>query len=402
MKKINLFIITALIAIICAAFAVSAEESEQPTEEAAVTTVVTEFIPEETLETTTTLVTTIPQSEVTTEEVTTTVPFTTEPIVTTTNDEGLCVDTTLMKKYYFSENKTFDSSGIVVTYNGIDVTDKSDITFKETPSIYNGETFDYEISFDVNFSMETENGTIGEYKTFVTDVKIGRQGDADLDHKIELYDTIEIARKFMTKNENKYASVPVSDTFEDFMMNTNSDDSVIDLYDAIWSAKLYMALNPPPEIERPQTIKKPDIRKYDTSTMSGIKKYANDCIIYQARIYGIPEEHIYFDDSADIWGYSWNAPKPFISDMDYYISQEKYQPLFYYTTAESIGDVLMYSVRSAVNEWKMNFEEQRDKYSSFNSWEEYIKTRIFTIKWKDLGHNNYEVYVMWGGKGIRN
>ena len=67
-----------------------------------------------------------------------------------------------MKKYYFSENKTFDSSGIVVTYNGIDVTDKSDITFKETPSIYNGETFDYEISFDVNFSMETENGTIGE------------------------------------------------------------------------------------------------------------------------------------------------------------------------------------------------------------------------------------------------
>lgn len=392
MKKINLFIITALIAIICAAFAVSAEESEQPTEEAAVTTVVTEFIPEETLETTTTLVTTIPQSEVTTEEVTTTVPFTTEPIVTTTNDEGLCVDTTLMKKYYFSENKTFDSSGIVVTYNGIDVTDKSDITFKETPSIYNGETFDYEISFDVNFSMETENGTIGEYKTFVTDVKIGRQGDADLDHKIELYDTIEIARKFMTKNENKYASVPVSDTFEDFMMNTNSDDSVIDLYDAIWSAKLYMALNPPPEIERPQTIKKPDIRKYDTSTMSGIKKYANDCIIYQARIYGIPEEHIYFDDSADIWGYSWNAPKPFISDMDYYISQEKYQPLFYYTTAESIGDVLMYSVRSAVNEWKKNGDTD----------EEVSKWGNFTIKWKDLGHNNYEIYVMWGGKGIRN
>ena len=89
MKKINLFIITALIAIICAAFAVSAEESEQPTEEAAVTTAVTEviFIPAETLETTTTLVTTIPQSEVTTEEVTTTVPFTTEPIVTTTVTE---------------------------------------------------------------------------------------------------------------------------------------------------------------------------------------------------------------------------------------------------------------------------------------------------------------------------
>lgn len=126
--------------------------------------------------------------------------------------------------------------------------------------------------------------------------------------------------------------------------------------------------------------------------MSGIKKYANDCIIYQARIYGIPEEHIYFDDSADIWGYSWNAPKPFISDMDYYISQEKYQPLFYYTTAESIGDVLMYSVRSAVNEWKKNGDTD----------EEVSKWGNFTIKWKDLGHNNYEIYVMWGGKGIRN
>ena len=396
MKKINLFIITALIAIICAAFAVSAEESEQPTDETAVTTAVTELIPEETSETTTTLITTIPQGEVTTEEVTTTVPVTTEPIVTTTNDEGLCVDTALMKKYYFSENTTFDSSGISVTYNGIDVTDKSEITFKETPSIYNGESFDYEISFDVNFSMETEDGTIGEYKTFYTDVKIGRQGDADQDHKIELYDTIEIARKFMPKNENKYASVPVSDTFEDFMMNTNSDDSVIDLYDAIWSAKLYMTLNPPPKVERPQTIKKPNIKKYDTSTMAGIKKYANDCIIYQARIYGIPEEHIYFDDSVDVWQYSWNVPANFISDMDYYISQEKYPPFYYEKTAEDLGEGLMYRIRSAVREWKMNFEEQRDKYGS-DTWEDIIARRYFTIKWENLGHNNYEVYVMWGG-----
>ena len=74
------------------------------------------------------------------------------------------------------------------------------------------------------------------------------------------------------------------------------------------------------------------------------------------------------------------------------IYQEKYQPLFYYTTAESIGDVLMYSVRSAVNEWKKNGDTD----------EEVSKWGNFTIKWKDLGHNNYEIYVMWGGKGIRN
>ena len=73
--------------------------------------------------------------------------------------------------------------------------------------------------------------------------------------------------------------------------------------------------------------------------------------------------------------------------MDYYISQEKYQPLFYRTTAEGIGLSVMDYVRSAVREWKMNGDTD----------EEVSKWGNFTIKWKDLGHNNYEVYVMWGG-----
>ena len=70
--------------------------------------------------------------------------------------------------------------------------------------------------------------------------------------------------------------------------------------------------------------------------------------------------------------------------------------MFYRTTAEGIGLSVMDYVRSAVREWKMNFEEQRDKYGS-DTWEDIIARRYFTIKWENLGHNNYEVYVMWGG-----
>lgn len=335
MKKRRLFIITAIITIACAAFtAVSAEEG-------------------------------------------------------TTDQSGLCADDSQMKKFYFSENSSFDSSGIVVTYNGVDVTDQSEITFNETPEIYDGETFDYNIEYNVQYFTKNENDeNVSYYSTFNTDVKIGMHGDADLDHSIELYDTIAIAQRLMTNN------AAVTDSFEDFMLNTYANDDVIDLYDAIWNAKLYMELNPPPKHDPIEPIvtpkpKKPNVKDYDTSTMAGIKKYANDCIIYQAGVYGIPKEHIYFDDSVeDVWhGYSWNAPSTFISDLDYWVENSKYgaQPLFYETTAEGIGESLMYDVRAAVREWKNNGDTDEDVSKWGN----------FTIKWDDLGHDNYEIYVMW-------
>lgn len=346
MKKRGLFIITAIITIACAAFtAVSAEET---------TTVQSD----ETIQTT----------------------------AETTDNSGLCADDSQMKKFYFSDNSSFDSTGIVVTYNGIDVTDQSEVTFNETPEIYDGETFDYNIEYNVQYFTKNENDeNVSYYSTFNIDVKIGRHGDADLDHSIELYDTIAIAQKFMSPNN------VVTDSFEDFMLNTYANDNVIDLYDAIWNAKLYMELNPPPKHEPITPIvtpkpKKPNVQDYDTSTMAGIKKYSNDCIIYQAGVYGIPKEHITFDDSVDEWnGFSWDTPITFISDLDYYVSQMGWQPLFYRTTAEGLGESVINYVDAAVREWKMNGDTDEDV----------IEYGYFTIKWDNLGHDNYEIYVMW-------
>lgn len=346
MKKRSLFIITAIITIACAAFtAVSAE---------ATTTVQSD----ETIQTT----------------------------AETTDNSGLCADDSQMKKFYFSDSSSFDSTGIVVTYNGIDVTDQSEVTFNETPEIYDGETFDYNIEYNVQYFTKNENDeNVAYYSTFSTDVKIGFHGDSNLDFKVNLYDIIEISKKIM------YGNCEAGNSFEDFMMNTSDNNNIIDLYDAVWSAKLNMELNPPtiPELTNPVTKpkpKKPDVKNYDTSTMAGIKKYANDCIIYQAGVYGIPKEHITFDDSVDEWnGFSWNTPSTFISNLDYYVSQMGWQPLFYETTAENIGEDLMYQIRSAVREWKMNgvTDERIELYYDF------------TIKWDNLGHDNYEIYVMW-------
>ena len=63
--------------------------------------------------------------------------------------------------------------------------------------------------------------------------------------------------------------------------------------------------------------------------------------------------------------------------------------MFYWSNTEagikSLGYDLMYCVQAAVNEWKKN-----------GVTDERIKLYYdFTIKWKDLGHNNYEIYVMW-------
>lgn len=348
MKKRSLFIITAIITIACAAFtAVSAEET-------------------------------------TTEQSDETIQTTAE----TKDNSGLCADDSQMKKFYFSDSSSFDSTGIVVTYNGIDVTDQTEVTFNETPEIYDGETFDYNIEYNVQYFTKNENDeNVAYYSTFSTDVKIGFHGDSNLDFKVNLYDIIEISKKIM------YGNCEVGNSFEDFMMNTSDNNNIIDLYDAVWSAKLNMELNPPtiPELTNPVTKpkpkpKKPDVKNYDTSTMAGIKKYANDCIIYQAGVYGIPKEHITFDDSVDEWnGFSWNAPSTFISDLNYYVSQMGWQPLFYETTAENIGDDLMYQIRSAVREWKMNWDTDEDV----------IEYGYFTIKWDNLGHDNYDIYVMW-------
>ncbi len=326
------------------------------------------------------------------EDITTTVPTTTETIITTLSEDekGLHIDTSKMEKFYYSEDAAFKSDGIIVYYDAVDVTNDAEISFIEAPGIYDSKTFQYEINFDVIYQNESQTVTLN--------VQIGELGDVDMNHKVELYDVISISKKILKKDTK------VTDTFTSFMVNTNGSDKVINLYDAIWIAQKLLDNTPKPDpstfAKAVKVLPKPDVSKYNTSTIAGVKKYANDCILYQASVYGIASEHIFFEDDVDEWhGYSWNAPITYISDMDYYISQEKYQPLFYRTTAKGLGESLMSDVWAAVDEWKYNYEEQQYKYGS-DTWRTVIGRSHFTIKWKHLGHNNYEVYVMWGGDEI--
>lgn len=293
---------------------------------------------------------------------------------------GLVVDTAQIQKYYFSDEIEFDKMGIVVTCNGEDVTEEAEITFMKTPEIFDGENFDYEIGFNVWYGI---NGGELFHENFSTDVHIGIHGDVDRNNKIELYDTIAIAKRIMN------GSSKVDGTFADFMYNVEQKDNVIDLYDAIWSAKLCLELNLFPEepeeepTEEPQEpIEEPDITDYNVNTMSGIRSYANDYIVYQSSLYGIPEEHIYFDDTVDEWsGYSWDVPSVFISDLDYYMEQSGgYQPIFYQTTAETLVGSVVDRIDSAVREWKYNGDTDEDVKTWGN----------FTIKWEHLGHDNYK------------
>ena len=390
MKKRNIFIITAMTMLMCASFnIVSAEETTEPVSDIVQTTEVstestTAPVTEDITTTTVTDITTVPETTVT--------DVVTTETVTTTDDSGLTVDTALMNKYYFSDTEAFSSEGMVVKYNGIDVTENSEITFAETPAIFDSQTNDYTISFNVNYSDEAASGT------FTSDIKIALHGDIDLNHKINLYDVIEIAKKII------HGNCATDGTFTDFLMNTCDTGDIIDIYDAIWVAKLNMEVNPLPQPEIPEVLIKPSIDNYNVSNITGIKAYVNDCIIYRAKYHGMKEEKISFvGNEVDEWsGYSWDTPNIFISDLDYYMEQnDGLSPLSYHTSAKSLAEYAMGYVDSAVDEWKDNFYRNYDDRVELGyidegyTWEEDLSYSRFVVKWEDMGHDNYKVYVMW-------
>jgi len=136
---------------------------------------------------------------------------------------------------------------------------------------------------------------------------------------------------------------------------------------------------PEPKPERP-TLHMPKEKDYNTNTIAGLKKYVNDCIVYKAAIYEIPKERVYFKDDINEWNYSWDVPAIYISDMDYYYNQQGYYPFCYDSKASKAAKSAMFRVESFCNE--------------LISIDEKPKNAELTIKWKHLGHNNYEIYVM--------
>ena len=384
MRKVKLLAGAVIAGAILLAMSVSAEESESIPEvtEPAVTTTIPEEETTESVETETTAVTEEETQTTSTEVIvtdvteSTTVETTTEPEVTTTEPivTGVLIDDSNARRFYYSDEKEFDKTGIVVYYDGIDVTEEAEVKYENIPN-YDNKNFDYIAKYTVTYNGESYVREIA--------VQIGLKGDTNLDHEIDVFDAVYIAR--YTVSNPKF---PIEEnTLRYFLSDMSSPKNQIDVFDAIWIARKSNEFAPEPKPVRP-TLHMPKEKDYNTNTIAGLKKYVNDCIVYKAAIYGIPKERVYFKDDVNEWNYSWDVPAIYISDMDYYYNQHNYYPAKFHEKAKPLADAAMFRVESSCKEaieWYGYTREDFEKYSDF------------TIKWKHLGHNNYEIYVMWGG-----
>ncbi len=132
------------------------------------------------------------------------------------------------------------------------------------------------------------------------------------------------------------------------------------MFDAIWIARKSNEFAPEPNPVRP-SLHMPKEKDYKTNTIAVLKKYANE------------------------WNYSWDVPAIYISDMDYYYNQHGYYPFCYDSKASEAAKSAMFRVESMYNE---------GIYNSYTP-QEISENIVITVKWKHLGHNNYEIYVMW-------
>jgi len=271
-----------------------------------------------------------------------------------------------IKQPKYSYEKEFDKTGIVVYYDGIDVTEEAEVKYDNVPS-YDNKNFDYIAKYTVTYNGESYVREIA--------VQIGLKGDTNLDHEIDVFDAVYIAR--YTVSNPKF---PIEEnTLRYFLSDMSSPKNQIDVFDAIWIARKSNEFAPEPKPVRP-TLHMPKEKDYNTNTIAGLKKYVNDCIVYKAAIYEIPKERVYFKDDINEWNYSWDVPAIYISDMDYYYNQQGYYPFCYDSKASKAAKSAMFRVESFCNE--------------LISIDEKPKNAELTIKWKHLGHNNYEIYVM--------
>lgn len=102
-------------------------------------------------------------------------------------------------QWYRTDDTSFRKEGIHVKLNGEDITSEIWITFdqKYTPkNIYDGKNFDYEIPININYG--------GSIVPTTVEAKIGQNGDANLDHVVDVRDSALIARdvKFRERGKN--------------------------------------------------------------------------------------------------------------------------------------------------------------------------------------------------------
>lgn len=102
-------------------------------------------------------------------------------------------------QWYTNDDIAFNTNGVTVKLDGVDVTSKCSFSFDKgvTPSeVYDGVNFDYEVPIKITSS----NYDIVEAKL---PVKIGQEGDVNLDHVVDVRDSSAITRDIEYFSQNK-------------------------------------------------------------------------------------------------------------------------------------------------------------------------------------------------------
>jgi hypothetical protein len=234
-------------------------------------------------------------------------------------------------------------------------------------------------------------------------------GDTNNDGKLNIRDAAFIARKLAQQKADE-----LSVKWADY-----NNDEVVNVRDAASIAR-YLAKKSAEETEKThETYSQPKKKDYNLKDFDGLKSYVNDYIVYKAATqYGI--KYIIFDDSVDVWEYSWNVPDVYVPNVDYYLGQndgileigsylyklpqnyidDGWEQCFHVAKNESeMADML---TNGASVDMKMMFDEIFTQYTtnknlSADESKYLISCMNITVAWKPLGGGNYELYWMWGG-----
>ncbi len=138
-------------------------------------------------------------------------------------------------------------------------------------------------------------------------------------------------------------------------------------------------------------LQKPVKSDYNTSTHEGMKAYINDTVRYEAFTkYGITA--VAFDDSVDVWDYSWDVPEEFIPNAEGYLAEEEdwmiegwsVLPLFRDSTYEQVLEGMLVGLDMMVDEMKVSETDNM------------VALTPITLCWKPyVSEGNYRVYLLW-------
>lgn len=242
--------------------------------------------------------------------------------------------------------------------------------------------------------------------TTVTEIDENRLfGDANNDGKFNVRDAAYVAR---------HIASGTTEELDMYFADYNSDGR-IDVRDCAKMAHDITAkASQQAEEQRKGLPTCPKKADYDLTTDSGMKAYVNDMTRYKAFTkYGITA--VAYDDTVDVWDYSWDVPTVYLSDSESYLAKHDgvliigtalydlpqhyidngYSGLFSEAEDESeMADIL-------VNDQLVRLDMMVDEFKAQGDDDYSVSRTHITLSWQPTeGVGNYEVYLLWGGSKV--